>query len=219
MPGNNKPGEDDIDQEKVYVKYFDLALNKRLSKIVITENGTTREIAVSTDSLQKVEIHRKKIDSTVVKFIYDITVKNEGQISGYAQEITDNIPDGLEFIQEDNKVWSKTSDKEIKTEALANTLLKPGESASVQVSFKWKNGENNMGLKTNIAEITADRNDSNTPDRDSVPGNNKAGEDDIDDAQVMLAIATGKAPTYFTLALVVVTILATGIVLIKKYVL
>ncbi len=219
VPGNNKPGEDDIDQEKVYVKYFDLALNKRLSKIVITENGTTREIAVSTDSLQKVEIHRKKIDSTVVKFIYDITVKNEGQISGYAQEITDNIPDGLEFIQEDNKVWSKTSDKEIKTEALANTLLKPGESASVQVSFKWKNGENNMGLKTNIAEITADRNDSNTPDRDSVPGNNKAGEDDIDDAQVMLAIATGKAPTYFTLALVVVTILATGIVLIKKYVL
>ena len=218
-PGNNKSGEDDIDQEKLYVKYFDLSLNKRLSKIIITENGTTREITVNTDSLQKIEVNKKRISSTVVKFIYDITVKNEGQISGYAQEITDNIPDGLEFIQEDNKVWTKTSDKEIKTEALANTLLKPGESATVQVSFKWINGDKNLGLKTNIAEISKDRNDSNTPDRDSVPGNNKSGEDDIDDAQVMLAIATGKAPTYYTLALVVITIMVTGVILIKKFVL
>ena len=190
-----------------------------MSKIIIVEDGKTREIAVSeTDGLQKVEVHRKKINSTTVKFVYDIVVINEGEIEGYAQEITDNIPDGLEFIQDDNKVWTKTGNK-ITTEALANTLIKPGEKATVQVSFKWVNGENNFGVKTNVAEISKDRNDSNTSDIDSTPGNNKSGEDDIDTAEVMLSISTGTAPTYLALAITVLTILSTGIVLIKKYVL
>ena len=220
---DSKPGDhvkqDDLDQEEVYVKIFDLKLQKYLSKIIIVEDGKTREIAVSeTDGLQKVEVHRKKINSTTVKFVYDIVVINEGEIEGYAQEITDNIPDGLEFIQDDNKVWTKTGNK-ITTEALANTLIKPGEKATVQVSFKWVNGENNFGVKTNVAEISKDRNDSNTSDIDSTPGNNKSGEDDIDTAEVMLSISTGTAPTYLALAITVLTILSTGIVLIKKYVL
>ena len=51
-------------------------VKKDLVKIIITDNGTTREIDVSnTDALQKVEIHRKRIDSTVVKFVYNITIK------------------------------------------------------------------------------------------------------------------------------------------------
>ena len=36
-PANNKEQEDDIDKEKVYVKYFDLALEKFISKIVVIE--------------------------------------------------------------------------------------------------------------------------------------------------------------------------------------
>ena len=145
-PGNNKPGEDDIDTEKVYVKYFDLALQKDLIKIIVSENGTTREISVnSTDGLQKVEIHRKKVKSTVVKFVYNITIKNEGQIAGYATEIKDYIPDGLEFIAEENKQWTKVSDKEITTNALAKTRLEPGQTASVQVTLKWINGEIKRG--------------------------------------------------------------------------
>lgn len=219
-PDNNKEGEDDIDDEKVYVKYFDLSLQKDLVKIIITENGTTREISVSsTDGLQKVEIHRKRIDSTVVKFVYNITVKNEGEIAGYATEITDYIPEGLEFIAEENKQWTKVSEREITTNALANTKLEPGQSASVQVVLKWKNAEDNFGLKVNTAEISKDQNDSNTPDIDSTPDNKVEGEDDIDNAEVMLAISTGTAPTYIALTFTVLVIMTTGIALIKKYVL
>ncbi len=219
-PGNNKDGEDDIDTEKVYVKYFDLALQKDLIKIIVSENGTTREISVnSADGLQKVEIHRKKVKSTVVKFVYNITVKNEGQIAGYATEVKDYIPDGLEFIAEENKQWTKVSDKEITTNALAKTRLEPGQTASVQVTLKWINGEDNLGLKTNVAEISADKNDSNTPDIDSTPNNKVMTEDDIDTAEVMLEISTGKAPTYLALTTTVLMILTTGIILIKKYVL
>lgn len=219
-PNNNKDGEDDIDKEEVYVKYFDLSLKKDLVKIIVTENGTTREISVSSaDGLQKVEIHRNKINSTTVKFVYNITVKNEGEIAGYATEITDYIPSGLEFIADENKQWTKVSDSKITTNALANTKLEPGKEASVQVTLKWINGENNLNLKTNTAEISADKNDSNTPDIDSTPNNQKAGEDDIDTADVFLSISTGTAPTYIALTTTVLAILATGIILIKKFVL
>lgn len=219
-PGNNKPGEDDIDDEQVYVKYFDLSLQKDLVKIIITEDGTTREISLnSTDGLQKVEIHRKKIDSTQVKFVYNVTVKNEGEIAGYATEITDYIPEGLEFIQEENKQWTQVSQNVITTNALSDTRLEPGQTASVQVVLKWINNENNLNLKTNTAEISQDKNDSNTPDIDSTPGNKVPGEDDIDTADVYLGISTGTAPTYIALVTVVLAIMSTGIVLIKKYVL
>ena len=219
-PNNNKDGEDDIDDEKVYVKYFDLSLKKDLVKIIITENGTTKEVVVGKDApLQKVEIHRKKINSTTVKFVYDITVTNEGEIAGYANEITDYIPEGLEFIEAENASWTKVSDREITTNALSNTLLEPGKSAKVTVVLKWINNENNFGLKTNIAEISSDRNDSNTKDIDSTPDNKVDGEDDIDKAEVILSISTGTAPTYILLILTVSIIMVTGIALIKKYVL
>lgn len=219
-PSNNKNGEDDIDTEEVYVKYFDLSLKKDLVKIIVTENGTTREIPVSSkDGLQKVEIHRNRIDSTTVKFVYTITIKNEGEIAGYATEISDYIPEGLEFIAEENKQWTKVSDNKVTTNALANTKLEPGKEASVQITLKWINGEKNLDLKTNTAEISADKNDSNTPDIDSTPNNQVPGEDDIDTADVFLSISTGTTPTYIALTTTVLAILGTGIILIKKFVL
>ena len=219
-PGNNKDGEDDIDKEKVYVKYFDLALRKDLVKIIITEDGQTKEINVDDpDKLMKVEINRKKIDSTIVKFVYKITITNEGEIEGYAKEIKDYIPDGLKFVQEDNKSWSQVSDKVIVTSELANTLLKPGESASVNVTLQWENAEDNMGQKVNTAEISKDYNEHGSKDIDSTPDNKVAGEDDIDTAPVILSISTGSEQPYIVLPTAVITILATGVVLIKKYVL
>ena len=219
-PGNNKEDEDDIDDEKVYVKYFDLALKKDLIKVIITEDGITREISLSpNDGLQKVEIHRKKLDSTTVKFVYNITVTNEGEIEGTATEITDYIPEGLEFIPEENTAWTQVSQNVITTNALSTTVLEPGASASVQVVLKWINSENNLGLKVNVAEISADHNDSDTPDIDSTPNNKVEGEDDIDNAEIYLGISTGTAPTYIALTTIILAIMSTGVILIKKYVL
>ena len=76
-----------------------------------------------------------------------------------------------------------------------------------------------MGLKTNIAEISEDYNDKNVPDRDSTPNNKVPGEDDIDDAPVLLSISTGQTVIYFTLGFSVLMTLSTGLILIKKFVL
>lgn len=220
IPGNKKDGEDDIDREKVNVKYFDLALKKTLAKIVITENGKTREIVPASEKdLLKVEINRKYISTTTVKFVYNITVTNEGQIAGYAKEVKDYIPNGLVFNQNDNPNWTPVSADVIRSEALANTLLEPGKSATIPVTLEWNRDENNLGEKVNVAEISKDYNDYGSPDIDSTPDNKKDGEDDIDNAPVILSISTGEEPVYVVLSTTVLLILATGIALIKKYVL
>ena len=72
-----------------------------------------------------------------------------------------------------------------------------------------------MGVKTNIAEISEDDND----DIDSTPDNFIDGEDDQDDAPVMLSIILGKENMFIGLSLLVLTTIAVGVVLIKRYVL
>ena len=97
-------------------------------------------------------------------------------------------------------------------------MLQPGESATVNIVLTWINGKNNMGEKINWAEISKDENEYNSPDIDSTPGNKVKGEDDIDQAPVLLAPATGSSQTYAILVLGCTSILAGGIFLIKKYV-
>lgn len=219
-PGNWKDSEDDIAKEQLAVKVFDLALQKYLSKIIIVEDGQTREIDVkSTDGLQKVEVHRKKINSTIVKFVYTIVVKNEGEIAGFADEIADYIPEGLEFIPEDNSGWTKVTDRVATTNALIKTLIEPGQSASTQITLKWINGDKNFGLRDNVAEINKSSNPNGAKDRDSTAGNRVVGEDDQDNASVMIAISTGNAPMYIAIIAGFIFIVSGGYMLIKKYVL
>ena len=218
-------GEDDQDKEYVKLTEFDLALRKWVTQAIVIENG--KETVTQTghkpeddpEQVVKVELNRKKLSSVTVKFRYSIRVTNEGDIAGYAKQIRDYIPDGLKFDAKDNPDWTDEGNNVISTRKLENTLLQPGQSADVEVVLTWKNDKNNLGLKVNTAEISEDYNDKHVPDRDSTPNNKVPGEDDIDDAPVLLAIATGRARLYVTLTFAVLVTLASGIVLIKKFVL
>ena len=170
------------------------------------------------EGIVKVELDKKNLSQVTVKFRYSIRVINEGDIEGYAKEVTDYIPEGLKFVAADNPGWTDEGNNVISTRLLENTLLKPGEYADVEVLLTWINNSNNMGLKVNTAEISEDHNDYDVPDEDSTPDNKKPGEDDIDDAPVMLSVKTGKAVTYIGLGLTVLVIMASGVTLIKKYV-
>ena len=223
-PDNNNPDEDDQDIEKIKVKYFDLALKKWVTESIVTYNGKTTITKTghtgdeNPEPPAKVEIRSDRINQTTVKFKFSIKVTNEGEIEGYAKEIIDYIPQGLKFVQEDNPKWRLTDDGKVLTNQLKDVLIKPGESQTVEIILTWINGKNNMGLKTNWAEIYEDDNDYDSPDIDSTPGNDKKGEDDEDDAPVIITTATGSAQTYITLALVSVSIIAGGVILIKKFV-
>ena len=218
-------GEDDQDKEYVKLTEFDLALRKWVTQAIVIENG--KETVTETghkpeddpEQVVKVELNRKKLSSITVKFKYSIRVTNEGDIAGYAKEVKDYIPEGLKFDPNDNPDWKDEGNNVISTRKLENTLLQPGESADVEVVLTWINSKDNLGLKVNTAEISEDYNDKNVPDRDSTPDNQVPGEDDIDDAPVLISISTGSAKLYTTLSLTVLITLAGGIVLIKKFVL
>ena len=231
-PDNNNEWneEDDLDKEFVKVKYFDLALKKWVSRAIVTNQDGSQNIIETghtgdedPEPPAKVDLGRQDINRVTVKFEFQIKITNEGEIAGYATEVTDYIPEGLRFIQEDNPLWYPREPlngrERVGTQQLANTLLQPGESATISILLTWINDPNNMGLKTNIAEISQDDNDSDTPDIDSTPDNFTDGEDDIDDAPVMLTVALGDTKIYIGLGFVVVAMLTGGIWAIKRYVL
>ena len=247
---NKWQDEDDEDIEKIRIPIFDLSLLKWVTQSVVTVDGKTTTTdtgfkpnqgltestgeSIRNDSekepIAKVDLDKKKLEKTVVKFVYKIRVTNEGEIPGYATEVTDYIPEGLEFYVEDgnNKQygWVKSGDDKIVTRALETVLLNPGESKELEITFRWINDEKNLGEKINIAEISEDANDYNTEDIDSTPNNKenpyeKEQEDDDDFALVILSIKTGATEfaRYFTLITTTLAIVGLGIILIKKYVL
>ena len=224
-PGEWNEGEDDQDKEYIKLTYFDLALRKWVTQAIVIENGketitqTGHTPEMDPEPVVKVELNRKNLKNVTVKFRYSIRVTNEGDIAGYAKEITDYIPEGLKFVQQDNPGWTDEGNNIISTRLLENTLLQPGEHADVEVLLTWINNEDNLALKTNTAEISEDYNDKDVPDRDSTPDNKKPGEDDIDDAPVILSISTGQVRIYFTLGFTILITVAVGIVLIKRFVL
>ena len=223
--GEYIPGqEDDDDFEKVVVRIFDLSLRKWVSQAIVIEDGKTHTTDTGhtpyddPEQIVKVDLNRKKLNTTVVKFRYGIRITNDGGIAGYAKEITDHIPAGLTMIESENPGWTNIGNNTVTTNLLADKLLQPGEYADIEILLTWENNENNLGAKINVAEISEDYNEEGIPDIDSIPGNQKEGEDDIDDAPVILSITTGKAITYFILTITVAGMLAGGITLIKKYV-
>ena len=224
-PNDGIEGQDDIDKEYIELKYFDLALVKYVSSVVVKEDGNTKTIQTGHDGTEnpepavKVEIHRNKLNSTEVTFIYTIRVTNQGQLEGYALEVKDRIPAGLSFYKEDNPNWEILEDGIVVTDALANTLLKPGESADVTIALRWDKSESNLGTKINTAEISKDKNDYDAPDIDSTPDNNVPEEDDQDIAPVLLSIKTGTDPIHVVLVITIITMLGAGIYAIKRFVL
>ena len=202
-PGKWIDGEDDQDIENLIPQILELDLLKYVTQVQVTEDGKTTTTNTNnvgnhdTDIIPKVEINKKKINTTTVKYIYTIKVINVSDVAGNPQEIIDYVPEGLEFIAKDNPQWKeKSSNKIVSTDALVNKTLQPGESADVKITLEWVNNANNMGLKHNVAQMA----------------------DKEDYADVLLSIKTGQVQLYILLGASVLLVLAGGVFLIKKYV-
>ena len=103
------PGQqDDDDFEKLKIKEFDLALRKFITKLN-DEEITSRipqpdvtKLADGTATTATYNHPKNPIDVTIGDIVeYTIRVYNEGEVDGYVQEITDHLPDQLEFVAND----------------------------------------------------------------------------------------------------------------------
>ena len=193
------PGQqDDDDFEKLTLKEFDLSLRKFITGV----NGTAitnREPHVNVTPLKNggttaIYNHPKTPVSVAIGDLveYTIRVYNEAEIDGYVEEITDHLPDQLEFVT-GNEINTKygwvvdsTNPKIIRT----NYLSKAKEASEGANKIKAFDGTkldykdvkvvckvvstDPMPTKiTNIADITkfTDGNGNTVTDRDSQENN------------------------------------------------
>ena len=193
------PGQqDDDDFEKLTLKEFDLSLRKFITGV----NGTAitnREPQVNVTPLKNggttaIYNHPKTPVSVAIGDLveYTIRVYNEAEIDGYVEEITDHLPDQLEFVA-GNEINTKygwvvdsTNSKIIRT----NYLSKAKETSEGANKIKAFDGTkldykdvkvvckvvstDPMPTKiTNIADITkfTDGNGNTVTDRDSQENN------------------------------------------------
>ena len=193
------PGQqDDDDFEKLTLKEFDLSLRKFITGV----NGTAitdREpqanvIPLNNGGTTAIYNHPKTPVSVAIGDLveYTIRVYNEAEIDGYVEEITDHLPDQLEFVA-GNEINTKygwvvdsTNSKIIRT----NYLSKAKEASEGANKIKAFDGTKldykdvKVGCKvvstdpmptkiTNIADITkfTDGNGNTVTDRDSQENN------------------------------------------------
>ena len=193
------PGQqDDDDFEKLTLKEFDLSLRKFITGV----NGTAitnREPQVNVTPLKNggttaIYNHPKTPVSVAIGDLveYTIRVYNEAEIDGYVEEITDHLPDQLEFVagNETNSkygwVVDSTNSKIIRTNYLSKAK-EASEGANkikafdgtkldykdVKVVCKVVSTEPMPTKITNIADITkfTDGNGNTVTDRDSQENN------------------------------------------------
>lgn len=219
-----KINEDDEDLERIYIKYFDLSLKQWTKKITTIDEGKenskdTDQNETTTDKpVVKLQYEDNKVKNTVVKFVYNIRIYNNGEIPGTASEISDYVPDGLIFNQADNPNWIKKKDKVI-TETLKNESIEPGQYRDVELVLTWDNSKNYMRKISNVAEITKDYNSSNTQDINSTPDNKIKTEDDYDYSITKVSSVSGSASKYIALITIVIIIITIGLLVIIKVVL
>ena len=197
---------------------FDLSLNKKVKQISMANTKKTQTKKYDTQ-LAKIDLDYKYINNTKVAIEYEITITNEGDIPGYATKIVDYLPEGFDFSTELNKDWYTSTNKNIETKALANTIINPGESKTVTLVLTKNMNENGNGIYSNTAEIAEDYNEYGQEDTDSTPGNNKEGEDDQSSANVILGLKTGGPVTYITLTISIMVIICVAAYEINKRVL
>ena len=193
------PGQqDDDDFEKLTLKEFDLSLRKFITGV----NGTAitnREPQVNVTPLKNggttaIYNHPKTPVSVAIGDLveYTIRVYNEAEIDGYVEEITDHLPDQLEFVS-GNEINTKygwvvdsTNSKIIRTNYLSKAK-EASEGANkikafdgtkldykdVKVVCKVVSTEPMPTKITNIADITkfTDGNGNTVTDRDSQENN------------------------------------------------
>lgn len=212
-PGNPENSENPNNQNK---DGFDLSLKQNLNKITVTNSQGTTVYEYKDTNFAKVEIPSKYMNGTVVAFEYEIIVKNEGTIPGYARKIVDYVSKDLKFNSELNSDWYLGDDGNLYSVALIDKLLKPGETAILNIILTKQMTNTNTGTITNIAEIYEASNDANVEDINSIPGDKLDGQNDMSKVEVIVAVRTGEIIIYIILAMVVIVIIGFGIEKINK---
>lgn len=183
-------------------KVFDLKIENQVAELTVSNENTEEKITKqSAEEIIKVDIPSSKINNTVINAKYAITITNVGELAGYAKEISNIIPEGMELVEGGN--WTVSGNTAINT-GLENNLLQPGESITLYINLKWKLSENSIGLRTDKVKITNSIGEGNTADTIS---SNDSAEDSF-----MVSVRTGYSNIIFIAQIVLIGLIIITII-------
>lgn len=194
---------------------FSLKLMQSINKVVI--NNRTLSVKDFRDYL-RVDLNKKEINDSKAYVEYNILVKNNGLLAGYANSIVDYIPDGFEFEPEMNNGWRIGENNYVYNDTLSNVLLNPGEAKEVKLILSYKITNNKLKLTHNVAEIAESVSVDGLRDSNSKSFNKNEDEDDFAYADIYFT-NTNIMNTIFKIILliIIIIIMFLNFINIKKY--
>lgn len=190
-------------QPKPEPKPFDLQITNSIIEIeVAKEESKEKYTKKSEQDIIKVDLPKSEIENIEIEATYKIVITNIGELAGYAKEITNVIPQGMELVEYNNWVKEGNMAKNIELE---ETLLNPGESAILFMKLRWNPSETNIGVKINKSIISNSISEQDTKDC------NSANDEAIE--SFVISIRTGYSNYIYVVEIIlVVLIIATIIV-------
>lgn len=170
---------------------FDLKLESGIEKITLQNNKEIREHQYNDANLAKFDIAPEVLDGSKIYVEYKIKVTNEGNIAGYAKNIVDYMPKGMQFISELNPSWYIAQNGNIYSNELANTAINPGETKEIKLILLKNMTEENTGINVNTVEIYETYNEYGLSDIDSKENNQSDTEDDYSQTTTLIAVQAG----------------------------
>lgn len=169
-------------------KIVNFSVEKTLSSITL--NG--QEIEITNNKLAKLEVKTSEIKKAELIAKYNIKVTNEGEVQGKVT-VLETIPDGYEIL-EMPEYWTTITNETLQTEV----ELGAGGSQDLCVILRWINDENNLGSRTNRAQLEGEE--------DGNP------EDNISEATVVVSIKTGEKVSIIIIGMMIIALVISGYV-------
>ena len=189
LVGQTENTKGTMTKEKITVTYyyekqiFNLSVDKWVSKVNVDGIGQTAQNYNTKDQIYKLDIHRSKVNTANIKISYIIRITNTGEIEGTVERLTELIPQGYSFSQEDNDIYWEQENGILTTDGLKNETIKPGEHKDIEIVLRWNKGEGNFGQKDNTVIISETNNPAGYEDVNK--------EDNSSSSSMLLTIATG----------------------------
>ena len=160
---------------------FNIKADKTISELYV--NGEKQDVKNNKNNIFHVSINRKEVTKTDLKIRYIIRISNTGEIPGTAGKVTDQIPEGLEFHQEDNPDYWKLENGVAITDKLDNKVILPGQFEELEIILRCSNLEDKLGVKTNHVVAENMNNEPNFEDTNK--------EDDKGKCDLIVSIGLG----------------------------
>ena len=162
---------------------FDFMVDEWIESVSVDGVNSSAQDINSSNQIYKIDIHRNKADTADILVTYKIRLTNKGEIEGTVDVLTDIIPEGYTFLQENNQIHWDNNDGILTTDELKDEIIKPGEFKEISLILKVSKGSENFGQKDNMVLIRKLSNPASYQDIDK--------NDNSDVSSMILSVATG----------------------------